>query len=750
MDVFFSPGAREARGEATLHTGAPHPQESPSHPSASNLPPMLERLSPSGREWYQDLDAHSKKHIEKLLWGNQEEALSSLSDLKNDKEFLHTRGNPEGVLDIFPSFLDEKLQKEIARWLRSVGSSEKSDYSRREFANSLADRLQDGTFHIRDSVRAELILTLATLKTPSPLVRLTLKNTLEKKHQDPDVRKAAIAATMFLKTHDPSLMPYLPKKYQVEDPQWKLYEDFSFSRDHRNLEELKNNPISDPSLLLEIASVLPPKEAYPILQQHKISDPSLVYVLFRGKPRLSHELLNLIKSATDLGPSAHPARKELVHTLSTYWEHRDNQRTFVDPQIRPLLTDTLRHLVSSDKAIHEELISSQVAIITREILSEIHNGTLEPLNGKELVSLVAMRLKERIRFIESDDIHQHIALSLVLLHALEADTDPRVRSVAASALGELKPSSDKVALTLIHALEADNDPTVRWKSAEALGWLKPSSDKVSLALVRALEADKERNVRSYAAKALGKLKPSSDNIALILVHALEADKDPVVRSDAAMALEKLKPSSDKVALALVHVLETNSDPTIRDDTARVLGSLKPSSDKVALPLVHVLKADESFYVRWHVASALNELKPSSDKAVLDLLHALEADNDPTVRWKSAEALGWLKPSSNKVALALIHALEGDKDHYVRWMTAKSLGELKPSSDKIALALVHALEADKDPSVRSIAADALSDIAPRSPKILESLERLSKDKALPEDVRESAIEALTSIKKNIKK
>ncbi len=90
IDIFFSLGVREAKGEATRHTEVSRPQEeSPSHPTALKLQPKVKVLSRSGREWYQGLDAHSKNHIEKLIWGNQEEARSSLSHLKKEKGFLN-------------------------------------------------------------------------------------------------------------------------------------------------------------------------------------------------------------------------------------------------------------------------------------------------------------------------------------------------------------------------------------------------------------------------------------------------------------------------------------------------------------------------------------------------------------------------------------------------------------------------------------------------------------------------------------
>ncbi len=167
-------------------------------------------------------------------------------------------------------------------------------------------------------MKAELILTLATLNTPSPSVRLALRKILEKNHTDPKLRQAAIATTIFLKTHDPSLTPHLPQQFQVEDRQWNFFEDFSFFRDRKMLDDLAQGPISDRSLLLEIASLLPPQESYPILQKQKIGDPALIDILFRERPRLTPELLNLIQTATDLSPRAHPARKQLVQILNVY------------------------------------------------------------------------------------------------------------------------------------------------------------------------------------------------------------------------------------------------------------------------------------------------------------------------------------------------------------------------------------------------------------------------------------------------
>ncbi len=146
MAAFFSLGVRDGRGEVIEHSAGPLSQEeNPSRP-LDHASKMREGLYQSGWEWSQGLPTHHKTLIEKLLWGsNKEEALS---DLKQDKEFLHKKDNPEGVLDILPSIEEEKLQKDIARWLRTAGDLDKAENSREQFANSLAERLQHPSFQV--------------------------------------------------------------------------------------------------------------------------------------------------------------------------------------------------------------------------------------------------------------------------------------------------------------------------------------------------------------------------------------------------------------------------------------------------------------------------------------------------------------------------------------------------------------------------------------------------------------------------
>ena len=140
-------------------------------------------------------------------------------------------------------------------------------------------------------------------------------------------------------------------------------------------------------------------------------------------------------------------------------------------------------------------------------------------------------LKERLMQIENL-ADEDPAKALPLLYGYLNDQDPRIRSAAVEALGELGDPSAIEALG--NALAKDTDSDVRESAAEALGELgSPNAVQV----LRTGLKDGDEDVREAVVDALGEIGgPEAERV---LRQAL-ADSDEDVRDAAVAALAKLK------------------------------------------------------------------------------------------------------------------------------------------------------------------------------------------------------------------
>lgn len=121
------------------------------------------------------------------------------------------------------------------------------------------------------------------------------------------------------------------------------------------------------------------------------------------------------------------------------------------------------------------------------------------------------------------------------------NTEPRFRSQAAAALGELGPAVGvEGAQALVAAVVSDPCASVRQTAAHAIGLLRRAAGEASIgALATVLTKDTDAEVRSQAAASLGDLgagRVGAEGIAA-LVSALCLDENVSVRKEAAAALE---------------------------------------------------------------------------------------------------------------------------------------------------------------------------------------------------------------------
>jgi HEAT repeat protein len=137
-----------------------------------------------------------------------------------------------------------------------------------------------------------------------------------------------------------------------------------------------------------------------------------------------------------------------------------------------------------------------------------------------------------------------------LIFALQRDDNPRVRGVAAYALGRSGENPDAVVPALIGALKEDS--AVRGEAAEALGKIGAKPKVVVPALIGALK-DKNDGVRGVAARSLGQFGAKAQEAVPALIELYrkepEADSDDwnAPKPNAAAALKKIDPAAAKKA-----------------------------------------------------------------------------------------------------------------------------------------------------------------------------------------------------------
>jgi len=370
------------------------------------------------------------------------------------------------------------------------------------------------------------------------------------------------------------------------------------------------------------------------------------------------------------------------------------------------------------------------------------------------------------------------------------DSDRRVRSTAAEALGDIGPAAKEAVPALIAALK-DSEWHVRDSAEEALEDIGPAAKKAVPALIAALK-DSDKKVREFAAKSLGEIGPAAKKAvpALIALHsdwsvreaALSAlrkmglkavpaliaelkDSNSSARKFAAEALGKIGPAAKEAVPALIAALK-DSEWNVRDSAEEALEDIGPAAKKAVPALIAALK-DSDWKVRKFAAKALGEIGPAAKKAVpaLIALHSdwidreaalsalrkmgLEAvpaliaalkDSDRKVRESAAKALGDIGPAAKEAVPALIAALK-DGDRFVQSLAAKVLGEIGPAAKEAVLALIDA-QKDSDRKVRESAAEALEDIGPAAKEAVPALIAALKDS--DRKIRKFAAEALGKI------
>jgi HEAT repeat protein len=211
-----------------------------------------------------------------------------------------------------------------------------------------------------------------------------------------------------------------------------------------------------------------------------------------------------------------------------------------------------------------------------------------------------------------------------IVQALEGaagDQDKNVRIEIIYALYEIGASSSK--FIFINGL-MDSEPRIRSYCANALGNLRVSES--GAALSAALDRETDENVMRMIVSAMGKIGGNAS--ARTLAEAV-TNETPSLRADIADALGEIK--TPEATRALIELL-ADDNPKVR---ARAAIALAGGKDPASIgPLANALK-DRSVMVRQAVSEALIY---TADSSVIGELVGALGDPDPVVGDNVAEAL----------------------------------------------------------------------------------------------------------------
>ena len=272
--------------------------------------------------------------------------------------------------------------------------------------------------------------------------------------------------------------------------------------------------------------------------------------------------------------------------------------------------------------------------------------------------------------------------------------DPKVRALAAEALGRIRDTSAAEPLIL---LLKDSRVEVRRKAGEALVLI--SSRKTLDAALAALQ-DKDPQVRGYAATILAGHIPGNckdEKFLDPLILAL-GDSSVVVRASACRALRRIK--NARAIKPLMQVL-TDGDPTVRKNAASALGRLRARS---AVELLLEMLDDEDKDVRRDAICALGEIGDSRAVAPAKKMFA-------TDKWDGARKAAlytMVKLATPKAAVGLLVTALNDP----RVWDSRVVGNALVGIGKPVVEPLIDLLSNTNKDVRQAASNALAQITGR--------------------------------------
>lgn len=327
------------------------------------------------------------------------------------------------------------------------------------------------------------------------------------------------------------------------------------------------------------------------------------------------------------------------------------------------------------------------------------------------------------------------------------DSDPGVREMAASALGEilvaLGPAAElqwnRVGDDLRSALK-DNDPRVRRGAAYAIGACGKAGSTASDALRERLK-DRHPSVRQNAAWALGKQGRADPTTVMDLGDAL-GDRDSLVRRDAAVALYTLgrEPDDRVAANTAKRILDAMRDEKEEEAVRRSLlnalaARVGPDHLSYAPDVLPLAESTDQDTART-AAFVLGKMG-----AAPELGRVLGRSKDDEVRRICCVTLSHLRGEKGKPGVrALGDALKptgrpGRLAEEVRELAAEALGQIGfPANEDSFAAVREAIVGDRNQSVRHRCVWALLNVGEPELKKYELVEPLTKVLDEPGDDR----------------
>jgi HEAT repeat protein len=236
------------------------------------------------------------------------------------------------------------------------------------------------------------------------------------------------------------------------------------------------------------------------------------------------------------------------------------------------------------------------------------------------------------------------------LRQLVQVAEPRTCPMAIRLLARLGPLANSASVDLVGALR-NSDEKVRSEAAAALGKVAPENPMTVTALGRALKDD-NGYVRTAAIQALAAIGEPAKEVLPALIDALG---DRATRNSAARTLGILKASAAPAVPALQRLLH-DPDAWFSVQVAKSLWQISHDRD-ATVPVIRPLLQEPDVSLRLHAAEALWRIDPE-ERALVPLLREVFDEPGSPHRYVALVIVGELGPEAKVFVPAIVPILSG--------------------------------------------------------------------------------------------
>ncbi len=249
--------------------------------------------------------------------------------------------------------------------------------------------------------------------------------------------------------------------------------------------------------------------------------------------------------------------------------------------------------------------------------------------------------------------------------------NPRLRSVAATAIAETDIPAELSETPLLQALVDKLDPETIRRVMDA--FVKRGKAVVPR-VIRALDNPKRRR---YALQILNRIGPDAAAAVPRLTQLLDEVTDVDEKRDVIVALGSIGPASAPALPKLLELLKTADDET-KYALTYAIGQMGEKAEDANPQLLELVESNDRF-LRVSALWALLKINPGHEEiakyAVPHLINAL-SDSRPGVRAEMATVLGDLGPLAKDAIPALRRLSQSDPDAMVRDLATEALRKLQ--------------------------------------------------------------------------